>query len=192
MFGVCCSGSGGQASVERFPLLSAAYQAAEPLTASEAECVGVHTSLLGGKDAAPVSAVVDALHSTYAAGVGAEFGYVDDEAERAWLASHFEEAFHPGAAPISAAAARNAYMNMAKAEAFELFLQKKLPTYKRCEGRGDVVGKCREGRVEDPSSSVWPVIVLCQYDSVTVLCGCCTACCRCLRVNGVVLCRVHV
>ncbi len=61
---------------------------------------------------------------------------MDDEAERSWLATHFEAAFGPGSDAISPAVARNAYMQMAKAEAFELFLAKKLPTYKRYSGEG--------------------------------------------------------
>ena len=117
--------------MERFPLLQAAAAAGESVTVAEAVAAGVSPALLGGATEQPAAAVLSSLRGTYSGGVGAEFGYVDDEAERQWLATAFEEAFHPEAAPLSPAAATNAYVAMAKAEAFELFLAKKMPTYKR-------------------------------------------------------------
>lgn len=130
------TGSGTQTSLERFPLLQAAAAAGESVTVAEAVAAGVSPALLGGATEQPAAAVLSSLRGTYSGGVGAEFGYVDDEAERQWLATAFEEAFHPEAAPLSPAAATNAYVAMAKAEAFELFLAKKMPTYKRYSGEG--------------------------------------------------------
>ena len=121
--------------VAQFDLLRQAVASGETVSASEAVAAGINPAVVGS-DSAPLSAVLDSLKALYAQDVGAEFGYVEDASERAWLAAEFEAAFAPGAADISNAAAKNAYTLMAMADAFESFVARRLPTYKRYSGEG--------------------------------------------------------
>jgi hypothetical protein len=124
-----------EVDISNFSLLKAASDAGETLTQQEAEYAGIAATLTKGAST-PVTDVVEALKTTYSGEVGAEFAYVEDAAERAWLAKEFESAFGPGAPDVSAAAAKNAFTLMSMTDSFESFLARRLPTYKRYSGEG--------------------------------------------------------
>ena len=105
------------------------------MSTSEAAAIGIAPAIVSGSTA-PLTTVLDSLKAVYAHDVGGEFSYVESEEERLWLAREYESAFAPGAPGLSAAAAKNAYTRMAMADAFENFLARRLPTYKRYSGEG--------------------------------------------------------
>jgi hypothetical protein len=129
------SGAWAELGIDNFGSLKAASEAGEVLTQHEAAYAGIAPTLTKGASTS-VADVIEALRVTYSGEVGAEFAYVEDAAERAWLAKEFETAFGPGAADVSAAAAKNAFTLMSMTDSFETFLARRLPTYKRYSGEG--------------------------------------------------------
>lgn len=82
------------------------------------------------------SAAVAHLGAAYCGRIGLEAGHVASAEERAWLAEAAETTLAAPATSVGAGERRNAYVAMATAEEFELFLQKKFVSFKRYSGEG--------------------------------------------------------